>query len=229
MRINYIWRNIYHNRPMSFGMLLLSVSLIICALPPNMQAEEVISETLNAKTTPCQGLRPFNNLDDLLYQFYLNLESDCLFEMSVAELEKAWETKILSVERLDFKQEAYQLRNGEVFFNKPYMSPKDAFYIEIEPDWGFNKRFAIKITKEYAAKHSSLYPGQKLPELLPEPIITISPQLMGTAPRTIEELVVKKPSPFQYTWYNSDKTRQISFTDSYGVSLIIIRQSLPNS
>ena len=92
---------------------------------PAVSTVEVIitdDETIN---TTCKSLKPFDNIDELLYQFYINLDSDCLFTTPLAELEKAWDIKIDSQERIDAGQ--YDIND---FYKKPYKSEKDAFYVK---------------------------------------------------------------------------------------------------
>ena len=134
-------------------------------------AEEVAPDP---KTAPCKGLKPYNNLDELLYQFYINLDSDCLFTMPVEELEKAWDTKIYYIQtkiphqtkamRDEFLAQYY----SSDFFGKPYKSEKDTFYIEIiKSDPTKNNSFHLAITKDYQEKHGTLFPDGNFPKLLP--------------------------------------------------------------
>jgi len=175
MKINVNWQNMHQRRPVAFGMLLLGAMLLICSPSSVLRADETVSATSSEDSTPCKGLKPYNNLDELLYQFYINLENDCLFEMPTSELEKIWGIKILDEERAKPKN-YYPLSETE-FFNKPYRTEKDAFYIELTRNErnGLNReyqavnRFKLKITKEYAAKHGSLLHNEKLPRLLPFP------------------------------------------------------------
>jgi len=141
------------------GTLLLAAALALCAVQA-AAAEEVVSDP---KTAPCKGLKPYNNLDELLYQFYINLESDCLFEMPTAELEEAWDVKILDKERA--KSENYYPLSETEFYNKPYKSERDAFYIE-KGTW-----FYIKITKEYYDRYGSLFPSGAPPKLISDALV----------------------------------------------------------
>ena len=119
----------------------------------------------------CLGLKPYNNLGDLLYQVYINLDNNCLFTMPVAELEKAWDTKILSAERLKPGQFLYQLGDSSDFSRKPYKSERDAFYLEREVDKiNDTVQLSIIITKEYLKKHGTLFPDGNFPKQLPPPM-----------------------------------------------------------
>ena len=141
-------------------MLLLGVMLLICSLSQMVRAEEAVSAASSEASAPCKGLKPYNNLDELLYQFYINLESDCLFEMPIDELEEAWGIKILS-SGLIFDSN---------FYYKPYKSEKDAFYVSISNRGGGMIDFKINITKDYYDKFATLFPDGNFPKLLPEPI-----------------------------------------------------------
>ena len=153
------------------GSLLLMAAWLLCAVPALAEGEETASDFAS---TPCNGLKPFNNLDELLYQFYINLDSDCLFEMPVSKLEKIWDIKILSKERAQ-GYEYSELRMSAEFANKPYKSEKDAFYVKVvkgqNPEKPNSLQFWIVITKEYSKEHATLFPDGKFPKLLPKPII----------------------------------------------------------
>ena len=207
-----------HQRgPVAFGMLLVAM-LLICSPSPELQAEEADSATSSEASAPCKGLKPYNNLDELLYQFYINLDSDCLFSLPVAELEKIWDNKILSSERAESKQYS-KLRMSSEFEYKPYESEKDAFYVEIiqgrvAPRNGFYPHtFEIKITKEYLEKYGSLFPDRNYPRLLPKPSIDSSPMYgMGfllDEPRPRQ----RKPGDIQpgkrYYWLHSAEPAHI--------------------
>ena len=121
-------------------------------------AKENGSAVSDVNVHPCRALTPYNSLDGLLFQFYINLNTDCLFKMPVEDLEKAWGVKILSGERRE-PMNYYPLSETE-FYNKPYKAEKDAFYIEIQPKKSASSRhvFLIKITKDYYEKHGTLFP-----------------------------------------------------------------------
>lgn len=169
------------------GGILLLAAFLFCSAPTGLAAEETnleVSETESSLTEiesakkndstseklPCRGLKPINNLDELLYQFYINLDSDCLFKMSAEELEKIWDIEILVTGFI--KPEEYPcLRESSDFNKKPYRSEKDAFSLEIRhqahtPDIN---EFQIVITSEYYEKHATLFPDGRFPKYLPEP------------------------------------------------------------
>ena len=189
------------------------------------------------KTAPCKGLKPYNNLDELLYQFYINLDSECLFEMPLEDLEKIWDTKIFSYDRL--REGVYlpydrleEIRKIPGFYNKPYKTEKDAFYIE-HSNW-IHVAFSIVITKEYYEKYATLFPDGNLPKLLPEPIIKPTGQMtFNRVPKSIplEPQITPQYPPWEYFcyWLNSDKTRIIRLMGDYGVTRIYIWKWNPNN
>ncbi|MDR2947148.1 MAG: hypothetical protein LBV79_10450 [Candidatus Adiutrix sp.] len=153
-------------RLVAFSLFLLAFALA-CPAPARAAEEEAISA---AQAAPCKGLKPYNNIDELLYQFYINLDSDCLFEMSTAELEEAWGIKILDEER--FKPINYYPLSETEFYYKPYKSEKDAFYVEItssESNQYGAKTFTIRATEDYFEKYGTFFPDEELPTTLPVP------------------------------------------------------------
>ena len=126
------------------------------------------------KPDVCIGLRPYNNLDELLYQIYINLGSDCLFTMPVSQLEQIWDTKILSLEETT-SGKYFQIWSGSDFYKKPYKSEKDAFFVEKRANEKFNRTdFHIIITDDYLKKYGTLFPDGKFPKQLPVPLRTWS-------------------------------------------------------
>ena len=224
------------------GMLLLVVALLICYVPAARAVEETISDT---EASLCKGLKPFKNLDELLYQFYINLDSDCLFEMPVAELEKVWEIKILSEERVrklyekwetkpysdekaNLSRARFQLSESYDFKNKPYKSEKDAFFVEKGrtniTDLNY---FLIQITKEYNEIYATLFPDGNYPRLLPVPRkewmerLSVHHWSIGESPRHKNKGMYDPYS--YYYWLNSDQTRMISLGGLWGVTEVLVR------
>lgn len=195
------------------GMLWLVAALLLCALSVAAAAEEAApaasdgkGNVADANTAPCKGLKPFNNIDELLYQFYINLESDCLFEMPTAELEEVWGIKILDDERVK-PRNFYPLSETE-FFNRPYKTKKDAFYMERtqaaiqDTDGKYRNpinRFILKPTNEYFEKHGPLFPDEKFPKLLPA--------------------TNKHSARYKYYYVSADGARAIQITEKGEVEL----------
>ncbi|MDR2945795.1 MAG: hypothetical protein LBV79_03510 [Candidatus Adiutrix sp.] len=171
--------------------LFLWAFVVVCPALARAAGEEAASA---AQTAPCKGLKPYNNIDELLYQFYINLDSECIFEMPLEELEKIWGVKILDSERA--KPHNYYPLSETDFGNKPYRSEKDAFYIELIKTYPMNYHagrndinlgtsggyvafngdivefegtvtttFLIRTTKGYYEKYGEVLPSEKLREL----------------------------------------------------------------
>lgn len=186
--------------------LLVVVSLLM--LPGQSMAEE----------TMCRDLKPVNNLDELLYQFYINLDSDCLFTTPLSELEATWGIKILSKERLQPGQTLYELRMGSDFSGKSSLSDVDAFYVEVIRNSNENKsvEFQIIITDEYYQTHGTLFPDGNFPNLLPRPSqkddLEGFPYRGGGHHEPHLRNTGEYNKRFIYYWLNSDRTRFIYFT-----------------
>ena len=217
-----------HNRlSKKLGGMLLFVALVICLMPLSAEAEENSPRDVEELKKTCRGLGPFNNLDELLYQFYINLDSDCLFYMPVGELEKIWGIKILSEERAKYGAEYSKVRDSADFYFKPYESEKDSFYLEVWPNrYDPTKNvFSIQITREYYERTRTLFYDAKFPRTLPEPI---EEQLERGVPWAAREYRPRKlgrlfPSWFLYTWPNSDGSHKIKLGAEHGITSIGIR------
>ena len=219
VRMKFSWRDISHRWPIVFAMMLLAVMLPICSLSPRVQAEEAVSATSSEAGALCKGLKPYNNLDELLYQFYINLDDDCLFNMPVEELEKIWDTNILSYDRRKKGETITQMRANPVFLDKLYESEKDAFYLEHDTFGPIS--FHVFITKEYYEKHATLFPDGSFPKLLPEPKKRrlgksnhTSPPILGGNHRYQPTLRANNMgghmfSEYMYFWLSSGKNRII--------------------
>lgn len=187
------------------GMLFLIAVLLLYFVPATAVAEESASAVADPKTALCKGLKPFTNLDELLYQIYINMESDCLFNMPVEELEKAWGTRMA----------AYPRDKGLMSDYRPFESEKYGFYIKA-PSKGVRGQdsFKIFITEEYYDKYHTLFPDGKFPSLLPPPRIYNNPDIL------ISPQIPPPPQPavlgeyrnlpyMNYQWVNSRKTQVI--------------------
>jgi len=193
--------------------ILVITILLICSVTGIAVAEENPAAAGDPKTAPCQGLKPFNNLDELLYQFYINFDSECLFEMPVEELEKVWGIKILFGDRAK-PGKFSQIRDTADFLYKPYASEKDAFYVEIGRTYkGIRGNIIIRITDEYYKRHVTLFPDGSYPKLVPGPLVGTSPRAYNlTLPDNLPHPKLRGIYWFEidsYCWFSSDKKRQI--------------------
>ena len=210
------------------NILLLAMVCLIWAAPANAFAEEGATANPEIATVPCKGLKPYNNLDELLYQFYINLESDCLFEMPVEELEKVWGIKILSDKRVQGEAH-YKLRMSADFKNKPYKSEKDAFFVAVQRPFRSKSDenvFYLIITKEYYEKHATLFPDGNFPKMLPAPFAVARSTFpsFGMAPDPPVRPYIGQINMGRYTYYwaSSDLTREIALIGIFGVNEILI-------
>lgn len=64
------YKKLTYQQRFLYFVLGIAVALFLC-LPRNAAAEGKM----------CTNLKEIHNLDELLYQFYINLDSDCLFTM----------------------------------------------------------------------------------------------------------------------------------------------------
>ena len=152
----------------------------------------------------------------MLYQFYSNLDSDCLFTMPLADLEEAWGIKLLSRERLQSGQLLFELRENAEFESKPYQSEIDAFYVEAGQWEGTTRRFTIYITKAYFERFATLFPRGNYPELLPDPVKRheqytydpCPPDSCNSLPRHPQTPGVYSRDHIYY-WLNAAKTHMI--------------------
>ena len=181
----------------------------------------------NAESPVCKELKKINNLDELLYQFYINLDSDCLFTMPVEQLEEIWGIKI------DVKGNSYMDFQG-----KPYKSDRDLFYVE-KYTRGIGENlitgFIIKPTHEVYKKFGTLFPEGNFPKLLPPPIIKEDPPPHYPAALIVEgkpEFVFppeKFPKHFKsykwshsYYWLNSQHSKDsgIMYMSTYSTASV---------
>jgi hypothetical protein len=190
--------------------LCLLAFVLACPALVRAAEEEAISA---AQAAPCKGLKPYNNLDELLYQFYINLDSDCLFMMSTTELEKIWGITILDDER--FKPINYYPLSETEFYFKPYKSEKDAFYVEsIQPN-DYTHIFRLRATKEYLEKKQFFFYGGKMPKLLPEYIPSEHSTLPPCNLQDFDITVYHKCSA--PGWYSSTNHRKIVLASPYEI------------
>lgn len=200
----------------------LAFSLVLCllfctnAMAQEQQQEQQQQEPQQTQQE-CKGLQKVNNLDEMLYQFYINLDSDCLFEMPLLELEAIWGIKIDFYQRFETREQMiYERRSGPDFYAKPYRSEADAFVIKATLSKNKTTRFRLVMTQEYNQAHATLFPEGNFPKLLPEPLI-----LYGVEWSHYPSLPYNRPRPkntgqynshASYDWVSADRKRKISIT-----------------
>ena len=165
-----------------------------------------------AESPVCKELKKINNIDELLYQFYINLESDCLFTMPVEQLEEIWGIKILSERRPTPEKSIPQLRTGKYFHKKNFKSEIDAFFVEMYHGSNNSKIFDIQITGEYYKLHMTLFPDGNFPKLLPEPLKKSDDAyfyMRSTSKSLRPKNTGKYNKEYMYYWVNKEKTHMI--------------------
>lgn len=186
------------------------VTTLFCLLPITSMAEE----------NTCTGLKKVNNLDELLYQIYTNLDSDCLFTMPLNELEKVWGTKILDRNNLEPGQRYFEVWGSVDFKGRPYHSEADAFYVEARREGSRTTKFIIVITEAYYQANATLFPEGNYPKLLPEPVKMLrNPPIHYDVRRGDNESPVVSPrrpqnpgkynGEYIYFWLNTNHTHMI--------------------
>lgn len=117
----------------------------------------------------CKNLSKVNDIDELLFQFYTHIDNQCLFEMPVEELEKAWGIPVF-----EYDSEKWKVIGKDV---SQLTTEGDGFYVIKQLLKNNVSVFYIKLTNRYKKKNQgyggSLSKGQ-YPKLLPAPQIIVN-------------------------------------------------------
>lgn len=165
------------------GRLLFIAALLLGSVPATAAAEEAISE---AKTAPCKGLKPYNNLDELLYQFYINMESDCLFEMPTEELEKIWGITIYSYDKSNSERYFFNKLKEEAASSsstpRPHKPEKEDFFVVVtQSKENQTTAFEIRIAENYKEQHGAFFPDGNFPSFHPQPEKKMTTHMVGVS------------------------------------------------
>lgn len=121
---------------------------------------------------PCKNLGKVHNIDDWLYQVYSNIDSQCLFEMPVSELEKIWGLPVIDW-TASVSADLEEVRFAQ---NRARMDKAETFYIFKQMDGGDGLgkiSFQIVASDKYYEKNQHSYGGSLgaglLPTQLPSP------------------------------------------------------------
>jgi hypothetical protein len=204
--------------------LLLVVNLHIFSIPVVAADNETGQTITEDKKIPCRGLKPFNDIDELLYQFYINLDSDCLFKMPLEELEAIWQINIVSNAKRDPEYLKKIKERSDV--KKEY---NEAFYVAAYHDKdGDLTEFRISITESYLNLYGTLFINGHFSKLLPRPLKTFRqgvPKYCKPSPNNPVDSTSSREN-FVYYWLNSDQTRLIYLEDRCNVTGISIMNSV---
>ena len=119
----------------------------------------------------CRHLKPVHELKDLLQQLHANLDSNCILQMSDAELEQVWQLPII-----DSRIENRQLLELIEALSKPYVGGASNFVVAQRSRNNPNESLlSIYITHDFRQKKLSLFPDGRIPNYLPNPNIAYVP------------------------------------------------------
>lgn len=128
----------------------------------------VASEPVQTIQTACKNLHKVVDIDDLLKQMYDNLDSQCLFEMPTAELEKIWGIRIFDYTGVEFQANEVEAKKWQTIFKQESQFYETAHSLYIKKINA--KTLSILQTKTHAKLFhhygGSLSKGQ-FPTLLP--------------------------------------------------------------
>lgn len=193
-----------------FTLYCYLIAVLFLLMPSLLYANDGIDDKEH-RSERCTNFKKVMDLDELLNQFYSNLERDCLFVTPLSELEKAWDIEILDEDRLSKEGNFMKLVVG--FSDKPYRTSSDAFYLSLSSK--HPRKFTIYITNAYYFKHQTLFPNGNFPLLLPKPA-----QQMDREPNTFTSCIrdydfetrehsgVYEKSKVYY-WVSNDQKRMI--------------------
>lgn len=144
--------------------LLVSFIAISLSITPISEAKET-----NMRT--CNNLHKVKDIDDLLLQFYSNIDNQCLFDMPTQELEKIWGIRVLDYIATSPEKRGALRGNLNREVQKIRANGKGLFVKKVDFEHGV-VAFDINLTNKYLEENEgwggSVGKG-KFPELLPPP------------------------------------------------------------
>ena len=198
------------------GISWILAALLLCFISVSAYAEESAPVAVKEEMALCNDLKPLNNINELLYQFFINLDDDCLFVTPIDELEKVWGIKILYKEGRITEEELQALKNGPDFLGKPHSTEKDDFFVQASREAEGINKFTIFVTGAYKL-HAPLSPfrDENLPKLIPDPLAKESVRCDNNGP--------------MFSWLSSDRMRMITFhsTNGWVCEISMTRESEP--
>ena len=199
---SFFTRIIFHFFLLLLVIFSFSASAGISSLPTNAE---------------CKNLAKVNDIDDLLYQLYSNLDSHCLFDMDTAELEKIWGIRVFDLNSAPYASKEYYAVISEM---NEFDKTEEAFYVKKKKgDFRANPNFEIVGTTSYYDKHNGIggeISQGRFPKYLPPPHIwempggkfgfsPPPPLTKDTKPLIMPENCVYKP--YHYYYWIHDKNR----------------------
>jgi len=123
---------------------------------------------------------------------HIKLESHCLFDIPVHDLEAKWGVRILDHTGPYEKwpdPTSHGGTYGPLFYGKPYGEGVEAFYVTKERDVHSGREFFyVGITDQYMKRHGTLFPSGAFPKLPPPEKIRRNSQFqVNPPPMTMEQ------------------------------------------
>lgn len=162
----------------------------------------------------CKNLGKVTDIDNLLFQMYSNIDSQCLFRMSTKELEGIWDIPLI-----DYTESTYE-RNKALDEKRLEIFEKEDTIFIVKEKIRDILVFSISVTAKYRAKFTKEYNNSwaldtgKFPKLLPVPnIINLTPydgldhaHMHGASPIEPKNTVYQENS--RYYWLNKKSSGQ---------------------
>lgn len=171
-----------------------------------------ISEAKETTMSTCKNLQKVKDIDDLLFQFYSNLDSQCLFAMPTQKLEKIWGIRVL-----DYIGASSDKVNDLNIESQERWENKEGLFVSKENFEQGIPAFHIRVTHKYVDKNKgwggSAGKGQ-YPKFLPAPQIVNKhvdesdqkPRIHGSRPIIPKNTVYEKYS--RYYWVNRSNSNE---------------------
>lgn len=162
----------------------------------------------------CKNLGKVTDIDNLLYQFYSNIDSQCLFEIPTQELQKIWAVRIYDYTDLTLDENiALNKERNEIMIKTPNM------LIVSKTEFKGDITFHVFMGEKYNQKGwgGSIGNGD-FPKLLPTPEIRIKCFIMGIFKYSNGYDPSERPKPlnksaykacFKYFWLNKNLSRDM--------------------
>lgn len=183
-----------------YAVLVMCLIGVFLLVPVNCEAEE----TANSH---CNNLHQVKDIDDLLLQFYSNIDNQCLFEMPTQQLEKIWRVRILDYVNADSKK----ISDLNTEFHRIIENEQSLFICKKDFEQGVIA-LDINLTNEYIKQNTGwggLISKGQYPKLLPLPQVVsvffdepyeILPVIHSTRPHIPKDTIYREYS--YYYWLN---------------------------